>query len=118
MLFALPSLFADLPQPALGAVVIAAAISLADVAAWRLLWSQRKADFVLSIVAFGGVVLFGVLPGIAIAIGMSVANVFRRCGGPTRRLSARCRTWPAGTTWSSTRTPRCSPPPCSDSTGR
>ncbi len=82
MLFALPSLFADLPQPALGAVVIAAAISLADVAAWRLLWSQRKADFVLSIVAFGGVVLFGVLPGIAIAIGMSVANVFRRVWWP------------------------------------
>ncbi len=91
MLVALPSLFADLPQPALGAVVIAAAISLADIAATRRLWRQRKADFWLSIVAFAGVVLFGVLPGIAIAIGMSVANVFRRAWWPHQATLGRVK---------------------------
>lgn len=82
MLLALPSLFADLPQPALGAVVIAASISLADIPAWRKLYRQRRTDFILSMAAFLGVVLFGVLPGIAIAIAMSVANVFRRVWWP------------------------------------
>ena len=82
MLVALPALFADLPQPALGAVVIAASISLADIPAVRRLYRQRRTDFVLTMAAFLGVVLFGVLPGIAIAIGMSVANVFRRVWRP------------------------------------
>jgi high affinity sulfate transporter 1 len=78
MLLFAPALFEDLPQPALGAVVIAASVSLADIGGWRRLWRQRRADFVLSMAAFGGVVLLGVLPGIALAIGLSVANVFRR----------------------------------------
>jgi MFS superfamily sulfate permease-like transporter len=48
----LPGLFRDLPQPALAAVVITASLSLADVAGVVRLWRQRKAEFVLSIVAF------------------------------------------------------------------
>ncbi len=82
MLLALPALFADLPQPVLGAVVISAAVSLADIPATRRLYRQRRTDFVLSIVAFLGVVLLGVLPGIVIAIALSVANVFRRVWRP------------------------------------
>ncbi|MGV1037990.1 MAG: SulP family inorganic anion transporter, partial [Candidatus Nanopelagicales bacterium] len=82
MLLALPSLFADLPQPVLGAVVIAAAMSLADIPATRRLYQQRRTDFALSMVAFLGVVLLGVLPGIVIAIALSVANVFRRVWRP------------------------------------
>lgn len=82
MLLALPALFSDLPQPVLGAVVIAAAMSLADIPATRRLYQQRRTDFALSIVAFLGVVLLGVLPGIVIAIALSVANVFRRVWRP------------------------------------
>ena len=41
----------------------------------------------MSIAAFLGVVLFGVLPGIAIAVAVSVAVAFRRCGGHTRPCS-------------------------------
>ncbi len=82
MLLALPGLFADLPQPVLGAVVISAAISLADIPATRRLYRQRRSDFVLSTVAFLGVVLLGVLPGIVVAISLSVANVFRRVWRP------------------------------------
>ena len=37
MLVALPGLFADLPQPTLAAIVIAAAMSLADIPAIRRL---------------------------------------------------------------------------------
>lgn len=82
MLVAFPSLFAQLPQPTLGAVVVAAAISLADLPATRRLYRQRRTDFALSLVAFFGVVLLGVLPGIVVAIAMSVANVFRRIWRP------------------------------------
>jgi MFS superfamily sulfate permease-like transporter len=82
MLLFLPGLFRDLPQPVLAAVVIAAAISLADIGAWRRLWHQRKTDFAISLAAFLGVVVLGVLPGIAVAIGISVANVFRRVWWP------------------------------------
>ena len=39
------------PQPTLGAIVIAAALSFADVAGTRRLWRQRRIEFTLSIIA-------------------------------------------------------------------
>ena len=82
MIVFLPGLFRDLPQAALAAVVITAALSLADIPATARLWHQRKVEFSLSIVAFLGVALLGVLPGIAIAVGLSILNVFRRAWRP------------------------------------
>jgi MFS superfamily sulfate permease-like transporter len=84
MLLALPGLFADLPQPTLAAVVIAAALTLADVAGTRRLYRQRRTDFVVSMVAFLGVTVLGVLPGLVLAVALSVANVFRRAWRPYR----------------------------------
>jgi high affinity sulfate transporter 1 len=82
MLVALPGLFKDLPQPTLAAVVIAAALSLADLAGMRRLLVIRKTEFALAIAAFLGVALLGVLPGIGIAVGLSILNVFRRSWRP------------------------------------
>ena len=82
MIVLVPGLFKNLPQPALAAVVITASLSLADIRATMRLWRQRKAEFLLSIAAFGGVALLGVLPGIAIAVGLSILNVFRRAWWP------------------------------------
>src|SRR3954447_8905671 len=82
MIVLLPGLFQDLPQAALAAVVITASLSLADVPATVRLWHQRKVEFTLSIVAFAGVALLGVLPGIGIAVGLSILNVFRRAWRP------------------------------------
>ncbi len=70
------------PQPTLGAIVIAAALSLADLPATRRLWHQRRTEFALSIVALLGVALLGVLPGILLAIMLSILNVFRRVWWP------------------------------------
>ncbi|MGW5240136.1 SulP family inorganic anion transporter [Monashia sp. NPDC004114] len=70
------------PQPTLGAIVVAAAISLTDVPGTHRLWLQRRMEFLLSIVALLGVALLGVLPGILIAVGMSILNVFRRAWWP------------------------------------
>ena len=82
MIVFVPGLFRNLPQPALAAVVITASLSLADIPGTVRLWRQRKAEFLLSVTAFLGVALLGVLPGIAIAVGLSILNVFRRAWWP------------------------------------
>jgi len=82
LIVALPGLFRNLPQPALAAVVITASLSLADLPGTVRLWKQRRVEFTLSIVAFAGVALLGVLPGIGIAVGLSILNVFRRAWRP------------------------------------
>jgi high affinity sulfate transporter 1 len=82
MLLLAPGLLRDLPQPTLAAVVISAALSLADVGGTVRLFRQRRMEFSLSIAAFLGVTLLGVLPGIAIAVGLSIMNVFRRAWWP------------------------------------
>ena len=82
MLLFAPGLLRNLPQPTLAAVVIAAALSLADVPGTVRLFRQRRTEFSLSMAAFLGVALLGVLPGIAIAVALSIANVFRRLWWP------------------------------------
>jgi high affinity sulfate transporter 1 len=82
MIVFVPGLFRNLPNPALAAVVITASLSLADIPGTVRLWRQRKAECLLSIAAFLGVALLGVLPGIAIAVGLSILNVFRRAWWP------------------------------------
>jgi high affinity sulfate transporter 1 len=82
MIVLVPGLFRNLPNPALAAVVITASLSLVDIPGTVRLWRQRKAEFLLSIAAFLGVALLGVLPGIAIAVGLSILNVFRRAWWP------------------------------------
>lgn len=70
------------PQPTLGAIVIAAALSLADIPAMKRLWHQRRTEFSLAVAALLGVALLGVLPGILLAIVLSILNVFRRVWWP------------------------------------
>jgi high affinity sulfate transporter 1 len=77
-----PSLMQYVPQPTLAAIVIAAAVSLVDVRATRRLWQQRRIEFMLSIAALLAVALLGVLPGILIAVALSILNVFRRVWWP------------------------------------
>jgi high affinity sulfate transporter 1 len=67
-----PNLLKDLPNSALAAVVIAAAIGLFEIADLRRIFRIQQWEFWLSIVCFIGVALFGVIPGIGIAIGMAV----------------------------------------------
>jgi len=82
MLVLVPGLLKNLPNPTLAAVVIAASLSLADIPGVVRLWRQRRVECVLSIAAFLGVALLGVLEGIAVAVGLSILNVFRRAWRP------------------------------------
>lgn len=76
------SLLADLPQAGLAAVVIAAAFSLMDLAALRRYAQVRRTALVLSLVAAAGVIVFGVLEGIVIAVVLAVFLFFRRSWWP------------------------------------
>ena len=82
MLVLVPGLLKNLPNPTLAAVVIAASVSLADIPGTVRLWHQRKVEFLLSMAAFLGVALVGVLEGIAVAVALSILNVFRRAWWP------------------------------------
>ena len=82
MLVLVPGLLKNLPNPTLAAVVIAASLSLADVPGTVRLWRQRRVEFLLSITAFLGVALLGVLEGIGVAVALSILNVFRRSWWP------------------------------------
>jgi high affinity sulfate transporter 1 len=89
MLVLLPGMFRNLPQPALAAVVITASVSLADIPGTVRLWRQSRTEFGLSLAAFLGVVFLGVLPGIGIAVGLSILNVFRRVWWPYQTVIGR-----------------------------
>ena len=89
MLVLVPGLLRNLPQSTLAAVVIAASLSLADISGARRLWRQRRTEFWLSMAAFGGVALLGVLEGIAVAVALSILNVFRRAWWPYRTTLGR-----------------------------
>ncbi len=78
LLLFLNDLLSDLPQSALAAVVIAAALSLLNLGALRRYWPVRPSAVVLSVVASLGVILIGVLEGIVIAIFLAVLLFFRR----------------------------------------
>jgi MFS superfamily sulfate permease-like transporter len=63
-------------------VVIAAAISLLDLRALRRFWGVRRSAMVLSLVASAGVIFFGVLPGILVAVVLSILLFFQRSWWP------------------------------------
>lgn len=67
-----PNLLQDLPNSALAAVVIAAAIGLFEFNDLRRIFRIQPWEFWLSIVCFVGVAVFGAIPGIGLAIVIAV----------------------------------------------
>ena len=82
MLLFVPGLVQAMPQPVLAAVVIAASISLFDVAELRRLYRVRRTEFALAVACALGVALVGVLQGIVIAVVLSVIYIFKRAWAP------------------------------------
>jgi high affinity sulfate transporter 1 len=76
------SLLSDLPESALAAVVIAAALSLMSLRELRRYARVRRSSLVLSLVTAAGVIVFGVLEGIVIAVVLAVFLFFRRSWWP------------------------------------
>ena len=72
----------DLPLSSLAAVVIVAVTGLVDVPAERRLYHWRRSEFLLSMAAFAGVAVLGVLWGVGVAIALSLLNFIRRAWRP------------------------------------
>ncbi len=82
MIVLAPSAFRYLPEAALAAVVVAAVVRMVDIRTVRYLAQVRRTDLVLSMVAFLGVAVLGAIPGIGVAVGLSLLDVMRRAWRP------------------------------------
>jgi high affinity sulfate transporter 1 len=81
LLFA-PALLQNLPNAALGAVVIASCLSLVDIKGVVRLYHMRRGEFYLSIACFLGVALIGVIQGIFIAVALALLGFIWRAWRP------------------------------------
>lgn len=79
---AFTSFFEPLPLAVLSAIVVSAVWGLMDVTAMRRYQHVRRADFVAALAATGAVVLLGPLPGLGIAIGVSLLAIIYRASRP------------------------------------
>ncbi len=70
--------FEFLPKAALAGIVIVVAIGLIDVKGFVGLWKVRRSDFAYALATALGVVVLGMLPGVGIAIVLSLFDVARR----------------------------------------
>jgi high affinity sulfate transporter 1 len=82
MLLVVPGLVQAMPQPVLAAVIIAASISLFDLAELRRLFHVRRTEFALAVACGLGVAFIGVLQGIVVAVVLSVIYIFKRAWAP------------------------------------
>ena len=81
LLFAMP-LIEPLPTAALGVIIVFAAAGLINIhSIWRLR-HVRPAEVALALVAFGGVLVFGVVGGVVVAIALSVGVFLYRAARP------------------------------------
>jgi sulfate permease, SulP family len=81
-LLALRPVLSSFPLAALAAIVVFAALRLIDVAELRRIGRFRRSEIVLAVATTAGVLVVGVLYGIAVAIGLSVLDLLRRIARP------------------------------------
>jgi SulP family sulfate permease len=73
---------ARFPAAALGAIVVYAAIRLIDIAGFRRLAAFRRSELLLALASFTGVLIFDILYGVVLAVGLSVAEMLARVARP------------------------------------
>jgi high affinity sulfate transporter 1 len=81
LLFAGPML-ALFPTAALAAIVVYAATRLIDIAGFRRLAAFRRSELLLALAALAGVLVFHILYGVLLALGLSVAEMLHRVARP------------------------------------
>jgi high affinity sulfate transporter 1 len=69
-----PNLLQYLPNSALAAVVIAAAIGLIEIADLKRIYRIQRWEFWLTVLCFVGVAVLGAIPGIGLAIAVAIAE--------------------------------------------
>jgi sulfate permease, SulP family len=81
LLFLSP-LFSLMPQATLAAVVVAATVGLLSPKEFRAIQRVRYAEFWWAVIAFVGVVVFGTLQGIVVAVGVSILTLMYQANHP------------------------------------
>jgi high affinity sulfate transporter 1 len=88
LIFLLP-LFTNLPHAALAAIVIHAMISLFDFGYLKNLWSQSRWELGIAMVAYLGVMVIGVLPGMGLGVVLSLLLLIYRATSPASAVLGR-----------------------------
>ncbi|OLE32288.1 MAG: hypothetical protein AUG45_10670 [Ktedonobacter sp. 13_1_20CM_3_54_15] len=88
-LLALTPLFYYLPEATLGAIVIRAVWGLLDVGEMRRYWRLRRTSFVLALTALLGVLVYDILPGLLLAVVLSLALLIYRASRPQGSILGR-----------------------------
>lgn len=78
-----------LPVPALGAILVAAAISLIDLKGFRDLWRISRMEFAFALISLWGPLSFGVLNGVMVAIAATLAYVLLKEMRPREAMLGR-----------------------------
>lgn len=71
-----------IPKAALAGVVLVAAVGLVNVTAWLELRRLRLGEVAVAVSCALGVLMFGILPGILIAVAVSIAELLTRLARP------------------------------------
>lgn len=82
LLFLMP-LFKNLPLAVLGAIVVKAMIQMLDFSYFRKLGAISKLELSFALTAFLGVLVVGVLPGVALGVVMSLVALIYQASHPT-----------------------------------
>jgi len=82
VLVALRPLMSQFPRPVLAAIVVFAALRLIEPEAFVRLWRFRPSECLLALGTLAGVLLTGLLTGVALAVGLSVVALFGRLARP------------------------------------
>jgi MFS superfamily sulfate permease-like transporter len=123
LLVVAPDLMRYLPNSALAAVVIAAALGLFEFADLKRIYRIQQWEFWLSMVCFVAVAVFGAIPGIGLAVVLAIIEFLWDGWRPHYAILGQVEACAATMTWSAIRTasgfpglccsvgmPRCSSP--------
>lgn len=84
-----PGLMQNVPTAALGAVVIAACVTIVEITPVMRLFHLRRGEFYLSIICFLGVALMGVIQGIFISVAIALLVFIWRAWRPYHAVLGR-----------------------------
>ena len=76
------ALLADIPSPAIGAIVGVAILPLLGIADLRRLWRLDRFEFAIAAVCFLVTLLVGSIPGIVVAFVLALVNLAKRAANP------------------------------------
>lgn len=76
------ALLADIPSPAIGAIVGVAVLPLLGITDFAALWRLDRAEFWIGVACFLVTLFVGAIPGIVVAFVLALVNLARRAASP------------------------------------